>query len=203
MKVLAATDFHQNEELVNAVVEEANSGDYDLFLSGGDFESVESFHDVMDRIKIPKLACTGNWDFGFTPPDNDEYDHLFNYMKVDFEGYKIVLIGAVFPDDYIEDIQEWLGDTDSQKLIVVSHYPPHRVGDKALSGNRAGLEGFRELIMKTKPAAWICGHIHEAFGQYNLRKTDVFNTAVADSRKCFAFELGDDGVESAEEVELV
>ncbi len=202
MKMLTAADFHDEEELIESVVEEANNGGYDLFLAPGDFTTVESYKSLMDPIKIPKLACTGNWDFNFTPPEKDDYEHLFNYMKIDFEGYKLVLLGAIFPDNFIRDIKDWVDGHNNRKLLFMSHYPPRRVADATVSGNRAGMQGFRKLIMRLKPAAWFCGHIHECFGQYNLRKTEVFNCAVEESQKCFSIELGESGVEETEEVEL-
>ena len=203
MRVLAASDFHQEEELIESIVSEANSGKYDLFIAPGDFVSEESYRDIEERIEIPMIAATGNWDFNFTPPSNDDFQFLHNYMKIDFqEDYKIPVIGSVFPDDYQKDISEWVGDHDPKKLFFITHYPPKRLGDKAVTGVRAGIEGFRKMIMKLKPAAWFCGHIHEAFGHYKFMKTDVFNCSVVDSRKCFSVEFGEEGVEDYEEVDL-
>ncbi|MDY6789041.1 MAG: metallophosphoesterase [Candidatus Nanohaloarchaea archaeon] len=202
MKVLAAADFHGEEDLIENVVEEANNGGYDLFIAPGDFVTEKDYKDLMSPVEIPKLACTGNWDFNFTPPSNDQFDHLFNYMKIDFEGYKIAILGAMFPEDFIRDITDWVGEHDRNKLMVMSHYPPHRVADATVSGNRAGMKGFRKLIMRLKPAAWFCGHVHECFGQYSLMNTEVFNCAVVESQKCFSLELGEDGVEKAEEIDL-
>jgi Icc-related predicted phosphoesterase len=202
MRILAAADFHEDEELIDAIVEEANTGDYDMFLAAGDFVTPDHYERVMGNVNIPRLACTGNWDFDFTPPDEDDFDHLYNYMKVDYEDYKIAIIGAVFPDDFQQDIIDWVDGFDDRKLLFMSHYPPKRLGDRAVSGNNAGMDGFRELIMKTKPAAWFCGHIHEAFGQYHLMKTEVFNCASIESRKAVSVTLGDDGVEEHDGVDL-
>jgi len=202
MKLLAAADFHEDEELMDAVIEEANSGEYNLVLLPGDFVVPKHYERMRDEIEPPVFGCTGNWDFDFTPPENDAYEHLFNYMKIDWEAYKIGTIGAVFPDDFQDDLREWTEDHDDRRTIVMSHYPPERLGDATVSGNRAGMEGFRQLIMTMKPAVWFCGHIHEAFGHYSLMETDVFNCAVIESGKCFAVEMDDDGVEDFEEVEL-
>lgn len=201
MRILAASDFHEDDALTEAVIEEANSGDYDIFISPGDFVSREEYERFEDAVEIPFLACTGNWDFEFEPPENDEYEALFNYMKVDMEDVHVGLIGAVFPDDYMDDISDWSEQFDTP-LVLTSHYPPERAGDATVSGNRAGMSGFRKLIMKLKPAVWLCGHIHEAFGHYSVMETDVFNCAVIESGKCFSIELGDDGVKDWEEVEL-
>ena len=203
MKLLAAADFHNDDKLIESAVKEVNSGDYDLFVLPGDFESPEGYKKVFNPVDVPVIASTGNWDFNFEPPKNDEFESLFNYMKIDFDkDYKFVVIGSVFPDNYQEDVIDWIGDHDNRKLIFVTHYPPKRVGDRAATGVRAGMPGFRKMILKQKPAAWFCGHIHEAFGHYSLMKTDVFNCSVPESKKCFSVELGDEGVESFEEVVL-
>lgn len=202
MKILAASDFHEDQELTEAAIEEANSGDYDLFLNPGDFVSREEYERFEDEVDIPFFACTGNWDFEFEPPENGEYDALFNYMKVELDDLRMAFIGSVFPDDFMEDITDWTDGVAPSNLVMVSHYPPERAGDATVSGNRAGMTGFRKLIMKLKPAIWLCGHIHEAFGHYSLMDTDVFNCAVIESGKCFSIELGDEGVEDWEEVDL-
>lgn len=203
MKVLAASDFHQKKEIIQSIVEKANSGRYDLFIAPGDFVSEESYQKIQEKVDIPMIAATGNWDFNFTPPKNDKFQYLHNYMKIDYQDeYKIPVIGSVFPDDYQEDIKEWIGDHNPDKTFFVTHYPPKKLGDKAVSGVRAGIEGFRKLLMQLKPAAWFCGHIHEAFGHYTLMNTHVFNCSVVNSRKCFEVELGETGVEEFKEVDL-
>lgn len=202
MKIFAAADFHEDEALLEAVIEEANSGTYDLFLAPGDFVTPADYERIQNEVEIPTIGCTGNWDFNFEPPSNDEYDDLYNYAQITFDEMKIGLIGSVFPDTFVDEMIDWAADFDHRKLVYMSHYPPERLGDATVSGNRAGFAGFRELIMKTQPAAWFCGHIHESYGQYHLMKTEVFNCATIESRKGFAVELGDDGVETAKEVEL-
>ncbi len=202
MKVLAASDFHGSNELLQNFLKEANNGEYDLVVLPGDFESPERYKKIVDSLEPTVIASTGNWDFNFKPPKNDDYDSLFNYMKITYDDYKICVIGSVFPDDFKKDIRDWAEGHDNNKLFFVSHYPPKRLGDRAVTGVRAGLDGFRKLILKLKPAAWFCGHIHEAFGHYSLMNTDVFNCSIPESKKCFSVEFGEDGVESFEEVDL-
>ncbi|MCJ7450121.1 MAG: metallophosphoesterase [Candidatus Nanohaloarchaeota archaeon QJJ-9] len=203
MKILCVSDFHSRDELIDAAIKEANSGEYDLFLSGGDFVKEEDYEKLLNNVEIPMFAAVGNWDFDFTPPKNEEFENLFRYMKVEFGEYRIVVIGSVFPEDYKKDVQEWLSGEDGRKTIFLSHYPPDRLGDATRSGNRAGMPGFRKLILKEKPAAWFTGHIHEDFGHFHLMDTEVFNCSAVETGKGFAVELGEDGVKDYEEVELV
>ncbi|MDY6774397.1 MAG: metallophosphoesterase family protein [Candidatus Nanohaloarchaea archaeon] len=204
MKIFTAGDFHGDEELKDGALEEVNSGDYDMFLIIGDYGSPEFYQDLIDRLQVPWLAITGNWDFDFEPPENNEYQHLYNYQKVEYEeGYRFLLLGSVYPDDFLDEAREFFEGTPNHKRVVVSHYPPHMLGDLADNGNRAGFPEIRELIMREKPALWTCGHIHEDFGRFSLMDTTVLNTSSEESGKGWRVELGEEGVRSAEEVELV
>ncbi len=202
MHLFTAGDFHSDMDVKEAVIAEVNGGDYDLCLFTGDYHEPDYYEDLVSRIDAPFLSLTGNWDFGFEPPENGEYRHLYNYQKVQFENYHVVLLGAVYPQDFQEDIHDFFQGTDPAKRIVASHYPPHMLGDLADNGNRAGFPEFRELLLKEDPALWTCGHIHEDFGRFSLMDTVVLNTAVKESGKAWSVDLGPDGVETAEQVTL-
>ncbi len=204
MKVFTAGDFHGSEELKDALLDEVNDGGYDMFFAVGDYGSAQYYQDMVDRLQVPWLGITGNWDFDFNPPENGEYPHLYNYQKVEYEeGYKFLLLGAVYPDDLLEEARDFFDGTPNHKRVVASHYPPHMLCDLAANGNRAGFKEFRELIMREKPALWTCGHIHEDFGKASLMDTVVVNASAEESGKGWRIELGDDGVEAAEPVTLV
>ncbi|MFB6294144.1 MAG: metallophosphoesterase, partial [Candidatus Nanohaloarchaea archaeon] len=146
MRIFTAGDFHGSEALKDAVVQEVNDGGYDLFLAIGDYDTPEFYEDMIDRLQVPWLAITGNWDFDFDPPENNEYQHLYNYQKVEYEdGYKFLLLGAVYPDEFLEEAHEFFQGTPQEKRVVASHYPPHMLQDLADNGNRAGFPEFREL----------------------------------------------------------
>ncbi len=203
MRIFAVADFHREADLQEAAIEEANSGQYDLFIGLGDYEEPEYYENLVDPIDIPFVALTGNWDFGFEPPDNNEYTNLFNYKEVEFGDYRIVLLGAIYPDDYGEKIEAFFEDVPNEYRIVCSHYPPHMLGDLARTGTRAGFQEFRDLIMRHKPVLWMCGHIHEDFGAFELLDTTVLNCAAVESGKGWSIQLGEEGVEETEEVTLV
>lgn len=203
MRLFTVGDLHQNAELKDAVVAEVNDGGYDLFIGIGDYEDPGFYNAFIEELELPSLSVTGNWDFSFTPPENGEYFHLFNYKKVEFNDYRIVLLGAVYPDDFQQQVKAFFDGVPNSHRIVASHYPPHMLGDLARTGTRAGFPEFRELIMREKPALWCCGHIHEDFGSFSLLKTTVLNCAAAETGKGWAVELGADGVEEADEVQFL
>lgn len=202
MKVFATGDFHQSEVLREAVIEEANSGEYDLVILTGDYEEADYYKSLTEDLDGPFIALTGNWDFGFEPPENGEYTNLFNYKEVEFGDYRIVLLGSVYPDDFMTRIEEFFKDAPQEKCIVATHYPPHMLGDLTRMGTRAGFTEFREIIMRSKPALWLCGHIHEDYGKFELLKTTVLNCAAKESGKGWSITFADGGVEKTEEVIL-
>jgi len=208
MRILAVGDFHNDETIKERAIEEANQGNYDLFLGLGDYFTEEYYQDLAQRIKIRKLMITGNRDFNFETPNNEDYDGLFNYVKVNYTDdvdktdWKLVLLGSTFPEDFQQDVEDWVGDFPSERLIFCSHYPPYMIRDLSYSGSHTGIAEFRELIFKLKPALWFCGHIHEAFGAQKLMRTHVINVAATDSGKAYAVEIDSEGTKNIKEINL-
>lgn len=206
LKILVTSDFHAKEDLKEAAIEEANSGDYNLFINLGDFIEEEYARQLFDRIEIPGIGCTGNRDMMFS---NDFLDStevpVYNFLEATVDDeYLVILIGGDFPDDIkqkVYDLMDEHGNPD--KVFIGSHYPPKKVGDKIHSGDRIGFDQFREIIMRKKPAVWANGHVHEDFGDRNLMNTRVLNAAGEETGKAFSVTLGENGVEEVEEVDLL
>lgn len=195
MRILAAGDFHNKEIFRDRLIEEANSGKHDLFIGLGDYYTADFYLGLVNKIKIKKLCVTGNRDFNFEPPEQGKYEDLYHYMKVDVkfntERYKIILIGAYFPSDFKKDVLEWVKMFDGDRIIFASHYPPYMIRDWSNWGVHAGIKEFRELIIRTKPILWLCGHIHEDAGISKFMKTTVINASVYDMKKAYSVKLSD------------
>ena len=205
LKILVTSDFHAKEDLKEAAIEEANSGDYDLYLNLGDFIDPDYAEELFDRIEIPGLGTTGNRDL-FDDEEMIEKEPVFHFLEADVDDeYLVILIGGDFPDDIKEQVAEIIEEHgDSSKVVVGSHYPPLKLGDRIHSGDRIGFEQFRELILKQKPAVWANGHVHEDFGERSLLGTTVLNAAAEETGKAFAVTIGDEGgVEEVEEIDLL
>jgi Icc-related predicted phosphoesterase len=205
LKILVTSDFHSKEDLKEAAVEEANSGDYNLFVNLGDYMSEEFAEELFDDVEIAGVGCTGNRDMMFSEEFLDGSTPVYNFLEADIDDeYKLILVGGDFPEDVKEKIENLLEDTDSEKVIIGSHYPPKKVGDRVHSGKRIGFDQFRELIIKHKPALWMNGHVHEDFGERELMNTKVLNAAAEETGKAFSVTIGDEGgVEEVEEISLV
>lgn len=205
LKILVTSDFHAKEDLKEAAIEEANSGDYDLYLNLGDFIDPDYAEELFDRIEIPGLGTTGNRDL-FDDEEMIEKAPVFHFLEADVDDeYLVILIGGDFPDDIKEQVTEIIEEHgDSSKVIIGSHYPPLKLGDRIHSGDRIGFEQFRELILKQKPAVWANGHVHEDFGERSLLGTTVLNAAAEETGKAFSVTIGDEGgVEEVEEIDLL
>lgn len=205
MKILVTSDFHKKEELKEAAVEEANNGGYDLYLNLGDYMSEEYAEDLFNQIDIAAVGTTGNRDMMFSSDFLDGEVPIYNFLEADIDDdYKLILIGGDFPEDVKGQVEDLIEDFDNKKVIIGSHYPPHKLGDKVRGEKRIGFEQFREIIIKNKPALWANGHVHEDFGQTELMGTKVLNAAAEESGKAFSVTMGDEGgVEEVEEINLV
>jgi Icc-related predicted phosphoesterase len=206
LKMLVTADFHARDDLKEAAIKEANSGDYDLYINLGDYMGEDYAEDLFDRIEIPAIGCTGNRDMFFDDEFLDSEVPVYNFLEAEIDDeYLVILVGGNFPDDISQKITDLIEEHgDPSKVIVGSHYPPKKLGDRINSGRRIGFEQFRELIIKHKPALWMSGHVHEDFGEYSLMGTEVLNAASEETGKGFAVTIGDEGgVENVEEVELV
>ncbi|MFB6208277.1 MAG: metallophosphoesterase [Candidatus Nanohaloarchaea archaeon] len=206
LRILVTSDFHAREDLKEAAVEEANSGGYDLYLNLGDYMDEDYTRDLFESIEIPAIGCTGNRDMFFDEEFMDSGTPVYHFLEADVDSeYLVILIGGDFPDNVKEEVSRLIEEHgDPSKVIVGSHYPPLKLGDKMHNGRRIGFEQFRELIIKEKPALWASGHVHEDFGQFSLVGTTVLNAAAEDTGKAFSVTIGDEGgVEEVEEVTLV
>lgn len=66
--------------------------------------------------------------------------------------------------------------------ILMSHGPPFGVGDRVLRGEHVGDPALAEAILRARPVATICGHIHEARGDYDLEDCRVLNVSAVDAQ---------------------
>ncbi len=203
LKILVAGDFHAREDLLEGARSELENGDYDLFVNVGDYMDLEYAERLFKDLDTAAVGCTGNRDLHIMEEDLKGLP-IYHFLDADIDDeYKLVLIGGDFPEDVKEQLEEILEEVDKNKLIVGSHYPPKKVGDKIASGQRIGFEQFRELLIKFKPAAWFNGHVHEDYGERELMGTKVLNASSYDTGKAFEVVIGEEGLQSVKEIDLL
>lgn len=73
--------------------------------------------------------------------------------------------------------------------VVFNHGPPLGYGDRVVSGQSVGSLALRNRLWSVRPRYVFCGHIHEAYGQYeidwgpdSLSETTVYNVSVLDEK---------------------
>lgn len=202
LKLLVAGDFHAREELLEAAREELEDSDYDLFVNVGDYMDLDFADRLFEGLDVAAIGTTGNRDLHMAEEDLEGLP-VFHFLEADIDDeYKLILIGGDFPDDVEEKVAEMIEDFDSDKLIIGSHYPPKKIGDKITSGKRIGFEQFRKMIIKHKPALWFNGHVHEDFGERELMGTKVLNASSYDNGMAYSVTIEDGNVE-VEEVNLL
>ena len=202
LKMLVAGDFHAREELLEGCRKELEENDYDLYINAGDYMDLDYAERLFEGLDVAAIGTTGNRDLHMTEEDLEGLP-VFHFLEADIDDeYKLIMIGGDFPDDVQEKVAEMIEGVDSDKLVICSHYPPKKLGDKIESGRRIGFDQFRRMIMKHKPALWVNGHVHEDFGENDLMGTKVLNASSFDSGKAYSVTL-DDGEVEVEEVVLV
>lgn len=202
LKMLVAGDFHAREELLEGCREELEDNDYDIYVNVGDYMDLDYADRLFDGLEVAALGTTGNRDLHMTEEDLEGLP-VFHFLEADIDDeYKLVMIGGDFPEDVQKKVAEMVEDVDSDKLVICSHYPPKKVGDKITTGKRIGFEQFRKMIIKHKPALWVNGHVHEDFGERELMGTKVLNAASHDTGKAYSVTI-DEGEVEVEEVKLI
>ncbi|MFO0815508.1 MAG: metallophosphoesterase [Gemmatales bacterium] len=66
--------------------------------------------------------------------------------------------------------------------ILVLHGPPYRHGDRNSKGEHTGSPSLLTRIREIQPKLVICGHIHEARGEYRVAGSRILNVSQLDLR---------------------
>jgi len=66
---------------------------------------------------------------------------------------------------------------ESKKWIFVTHMPPFGFGDQLTNGFSVGSKSLLQFIKKYSPTYSFFGHIHEAFGRFNIENTTSANVS--------------------------
>lgn len=61
--------------------------------------------------------------------------------------------------------------------ILLLHGPPHGFGDRTRRGDHTGSQSLTQRIEEVQPTLVICGHIHEARGEYRIGHSRIVNVS--------------------------
>lgn len=160
MRILHISDIHGASAAFRKVLKKEK---FDVLVVTGDFESLADVKPLESASK-PVLAVHGNYY-----ESQEVLEAILpwdiNGRWVDIGGWRFVGIG--FGEGSFEF-------EPSKQLIFVTHEPPFGAGDLSWIGP-VGNQDFRKIIQKFRPRFWLCGHIHEGRGIFNVGKTVVVN----------------------------
>lgn len=191
MKILVASDIHGNLFALAQLKTEAQNVDLVLFC--GDITSkyndseiqqkcAHELYEIFDEIRVPCRFIQGNCD-------NFELNYKYYLSKEEsINGIRIIPFeyvlptpgGVTFRETSEEFIAQELEKIDGHNSIMLAHQPPFGAGDAVNETLHVGSHAIKAWIEKNQPLYWLCGHIHEANGEYKIGSTIVINAATDD-----------------------
>ncbi len=81
------------------------------------------------------------------------------------------------------DIQTHWDAIARDTQVLVTHGPPHGVGDINLQGSHEGCENLRDTVARMPQLRLhVCGHIHFGYGRYQIDEHQMVNASVLNER---------------------
>ena len=162
VRILHVTDIHCNTRALRGILEAES---YDLVLSSGDFECLDSVEALLSS-PARVLATTGNMDNASIYRRLSDAGALLDGRVEAVSGLRVAGIGGMDVHGSLRALEEALGSEGLD--VLVSHHPPHGVLDTPFRGVHAGLFEVKSLAERLRPRAHLFGHIHEAQGYVNV-----------------------------------
>jgi uncharacterized protein len=188
MKILVFSDIHGDLAALGRLLDiEA-----DLYFAAGDMVSwgrgLDEVGQVLARRREKMYVLPGNHESEAMIEEQCERHGLnpFHGKIIEAGGYSIGGLGYSSltpfntPGEYTEEEMALRLEPfrEPRPLIMVCHCPPFETAlDRMLGNAHAGSRAIAEFIDEGQPAAFFCGHIHEAHGvSCTLGNTRAWNT---------------------------
>ncbi|ALM74808.1 YfcE family phosphodiesterase [Thermococcus barophilus] len=189
MRIIAITDIHGNENKVKWLVEKIKDEKFDVLLIAGDIthfkgrNSAEKSLKYLLELKKPVYAVMGNCDGRDVLDLLEELGTNLHDKRIEINGIGIVGFGGsnITPFSTIwefhdDEIWESLNKNYRDGDILLMHVPPYKTKvDRTFTGLHVGSKALRKFIEERQPPLVICGHIHEARGIDEIRRTLIVN----------------------------
>lgn len=206
MKILAISDIHSEDEVLDKLKSAVVSHEYECLVIAGDITHngpVSFAHDLiydLELIGMKTYAVVGNMD----PPEVlaklEGADSSIHLKKVSIGGgWSLAGFGgslaggAHTPTEFTEEeIYKGLSSLAiDSKTILVTHAPPQGVEtfDITDKGVAIGSKSIRRIVEEKKPAVLVCGHVHETQGIARLGETIIVKLGPAYEGKAAVLEL--------------
>lgn len=198
MKLLALSDLHAEEEVIDRLRSRASKTSYDAVLFCGDLtvRGPVSYAEEVVSIFPKSFAVHGNMD---TPDVIGRLNQLgvsVHGSKVPLGEWNLVGLGGSNPTPFHtptemseEQIEATLSHAGVDNFsIVLSHPPPYGVFDQ-VGPLHVGSRAVRKIVDEKKPLLLICGHIHEYEGQQVVGETLVVKLGPAERLRAAEIEI--------------
>lgn len=197
LKILAISDTHNMHRRCEKFFPE---GDFDIIIHAGDISSRGYQQEVKDFMEWfsglnqfeHKLMIAGNHDFLFEEkpetakkliPENVIY---LEDSGVEIEGIKFWgspqspwFYDWAFNRQRGNDIKKYWDMIPDDTDIIVAHSPTLYTNDYVQHSNEyVGCEDLRYRVQEIEPVAFICGHIHGAYGKSYNHGTMFYNASL-------------------------
>lgn len=186
MKIVAFADPHESLTALKEVEKKAK--DAELIVCAGDIsifeQELEAFLERINKIgktvllihgnhegeHITETLCQGLKNLVFI---HKRLHRVGNYVFIGFGGGGFDPVDSDF-ERFMEKNKAKIRPTE--KLVLVTHGPPHGTRLDVLWGEHRGCRSYTKYVKELKPALYVCGHFHETFGAKDkLGKTILVN----------------------------
>ncbi|MCX6772587.1 MAG: metallophosphoesterase [Candidatus Micrarchaeota archaeon] len=200
MKILALSDLHADEDVLDRLRAISAQSPYDLVLFCGDITNRGPVSYVEEVLSLfPHCyAVHGNMDTPDVIEKMRALGLLLHGKKVKLKDWNLVGLGGSNPTPFHtpteyseEEISATLAAAKVDEFsIVVSHPPPYGLFD-GVGALHVGSTAVRKMIEQKKPLMVICGHIHEYEGKEILGETLIVKLPPAEKLRAAEIEIRD------------
>ncbi|AFZ71170.1 putative phosphoesterase, ICC [Caldisphaera lagunensis DSM 15908] len=173
-KIIHISDIHCN----NKMLEKIKELDYDVLISSGDFECLETA-EIFSEFRN-SFAVSGNVDDVSIMKLLSKKGILLDGKIKTVNEIAFIGIGGIDPINNISVIKNYPFNKKYKYVILVSHNPPYGILDKTFFNIRAGLKEINSILNYIKPSIHLFGHIHESQGIQLLNNTIYINPGPLD-----------------------
>jgi Icc-related predicted phosphoesterase len=190
MRIYAAADLHGKQRFIPVIEEGIRQSRADVVVLAGDILNYRGGRPLLfflDNLPVPVCMVRGNSDPAYLErwARDSRNVRSLHLKSVAFDGVDLVGVGGTLPLPFHSragwhesGMLRQLAPKLHARSILVAHPPPHGCRDQVLGRFHAGSRGIARLIRATRPAAMLCGHIHEASGLGRIGDTRVINCAL-------------------------
>ncbi|MFA6327923.1 MAG: metallophosphoesterase [Candidatus Micrarchaeia archaeon] len=201
MKLLALSDLHASEDLLDRLRAIASRKKYDAVLFCGDITDRGPVSYAKEALSLfPRaFAVHGNMDTPDVAACMREMGVLVHGRKVKLGDWNLVGLGGSNPTPFgtpseysEEEIASALARAGVDEFsIVLSHPPPYGLFDEVGNGMHVGSKAVRKMVEEKRPILLICGHVHEHEGREILGETLVVKLGPAEKMRGAEITIGE------------